>query len=749
MSYRSALLLLVGVFVLHFSRILFFGEIIFPHDNAIEAGSRESETSPRIFNRKFSDESRAFLPELAVNLRSDCKGWLATWNPHVQLGRPSSNSVLSRAFALTNLLSCFTSNPFLLYNALVLLTVGLTALFFLLFLRSLGLHWAACSCATLGLAFTTPLSYWLCFIMFVSAICWPVCLLWLITEFTRKPSWPIALGLTFATYCLLLTSYPQVTVLSAYIIGIYTLIRILQIPGVWKERAWLALGLAACAGAGLLAALPVYLDLFFTARESARLSEISDSFFVAILPPCRNLREIASFLVTVFDWSWLGNAIDPNYPAHFNGISFTPFYCSLIWLSFLVKNRRTTWLWQLFLIACLAGTIFPGISPVCSSSSRFRAISHPLGRRGNHSRLCFERFHSDAILRCELRLTIRSAIWLLIPVTAESVVALFVWRPLSIDVAAVLLTFLFVIALVCCWHWRSIPGSLAIAVVAVLLYGRTLILSRPLSNIHITSKLIDAVKTHTANGERFAIADATLTALPPNEEALLGLCSVNSYDSLSSRRYQELIKHWSATGSLVYGRYFEYLDIRRAIGDPDFPLSGVNIVLSNRPFATDRLKLVSETDGTKLYQTVAPPITLSQITQFQLAPGGTAIIRTASYQSALPSHRLEVLNDFQKIAVTSSPQKTILFLSQQYHRAWQAASGRQFLPTVVVNRFYQGVMVPPNTKQIELTFRPFVRWSWLPQLFFAIGALLLLLRAMWHGKPRIAKFWRSTNLNMR
>ena len=111
---------------------------------------------PRIFNRKFSDESRAFLPELAVNLRSDCKGWLATWNPHVQLGRPSSNSVLSRAFALTNLLSCFTSNPFLLYNALVLLTVGLTALFFLLFLRSLGLHWAACSCATLGLAFTTP-----------------------------------------------------------------------------------------------------------------------------------------------------------------------------------------------------------------------------------------------------------------------------------------------------------------------------------------------------------------------------------------------------------------------------------------------------------------------------------------------------------------------------------------------------------------------------------------------------------------
>ena len=34
MSYRSAFFLLLGVFVLHFSRILFDGEVIFPHDNS-------------------------------------------------------------------------------------------------------------------------------------------------------------------------------------------------------------------------------------------------------------------------------------------------------------------------------------------------------------------------------------------------------------------------------------------------------------------------------------------------------------------------------------------------------------------------------------------------------------------------------------------------------------------------------------------------------------------------------------------
>ncbi len=30
-----------GVFVLHFSRILFYGEVIFPHDNSLEVGLSE------------------------------------------------------------------------------------------------------------------------------------------------------------------------------------------------------------------------------------------------------------------------------------------------------------------------------------------------------------------------------------------------------------------------------------------------------------------------------------------------------------------------------------------------------------------------------------------------------------------------------------------------------------------------------------------------------------------------------------
>ena len=731
MSYRSAFFVLFGVFVLHFSRILFYGEVIFPHDNSLEVGLSEKPNGTRISNRKFSDESSVFIPELANNLSFNRKSWLATWNSHVQLGRAAFHGALSRAFALTNLLSCFTSSPFVLYTALILLTVGLTAGFLLLFLRSLGLHPVACSCAALGLGFTTLISYWLCFVMFLSAICWSVCLLWLITEFTRKPSWPVALGLAFATYCLLMSGYPQVTILSAYTTGAYALIRLVQMSGTRREKLRTMLAMFGCAGAGVLASLPVYLDLLFVAKDSARLGDVSDSFFLGVLPPCRNGREMASFLITIFDWSWLGNAIDPKYPLHFNGMSFTPIYGSLIWLSFILKRRRAVLFWQIVLIVCLAGTIFPAVYLFAVHHLGFGLSRIQLLFGGIVPGFVLSAFTVDAIFRGELRLTIRSAAWLLAPLVAESVVALLVWHRLSIDAVAVAATFLLVAALLGSIYWRSIPVLIGVAVVSTFLYGRAVILSRPLETIHVSSKLIDAIKAHAPGGDRFAIADSAITVLPPNQEALFGLNSVNSYDSLSSRRYQELVRHWSAAGTGTYGRHFRFLDVRRALADQGFPFSGVHLILSARPLATDQLTLATEANGIKLYETITRPIELLQTQRFQFSNRGEAAIDPLVGPANLQSHRVEVLSDFQKVEVTASPQETLLFVSQQYHRAWRATSHQRLLRTVTVNGFYQGIVLPPFTDEVELSFRPFVLWSWVPQLLFVAAGVSLLLHARW------------------
>jgi hypothetical protein len=73
----------------------------------------------------------------------------------------------------------------------------------------------------------------------------------------------------------------------------------------------------------------------------------------------------------------------------------------------------------------------------------------------------------------------------------------------------------------------------------------------------------------------------------------------------------------------------------------------------------------------KLDQPVTPPISLLQTAEYKLSKAGDVDINPLSISQNLPLRRVETLDDFQKIEVTASPQETLLFLSQQYHRAWR------------------------------------------------------------------------------
>ncbi|MEP6975077.1 MAG: hypothetical protein ABI897_06420, partial [Spartobacteria bacterium] len=61
MSFRLAVLLLLGTFVLLFAPVLFRAEVIFPHGNELETNVPEEKAPGRIFNRKFSDASSVFI----------------------------------------------------------------------------------------------------------------------------------------------------------------------------------------------------------------------------------------------------------------------------------------------------------------------------------------------------------------------------------------------------------------------------------------------------------------------------------------------------------------------------------------------------------------------------------------------------------------------------------------------------------------------------------------------------------------
>ena len=449
---------------------------------------------------------------------------------------------------------------------------------------------------------------------------------------------------------------------------------------------------------------------------------MSDSFFLGVLPPYHALPDLVNFVVTIFDWSWLGNAIDPKYPLAFNGLSFTPVYGSLIWLSLFLKPRRSVLFWQLVVAICFVGTICPAAYLFAVHHLGFRLSRLHLLIGGIVPGFVLSAFVVGAVLRGQFRLTVRSAMWMLLPLAMEVIVASLNWKWSSIDRIAVGITFLLVIALLGAIYYRSKAAFTAIAVISVLLYGRTLILSQSPQAIHLSSKLVDAIKAATSGSSRFAIADNAITALPPNEEALLGLKSVNSRDSLSSRQYQELTNQWIAGPNRTSGNFFRSLGVRAALADRAFPLSNISVILSLRPLSVKGVTLMDDVAGITLYRPTGDPINLRQTADFRFSGADHSSMDVSPHFPEMDARQVETLDDFQKIHVTRAAHETLLFLSQQYHRAWRATSHQRLLRTVTVNGFYQGVILPPFTDEVELSFRPFVLWSWVPQLLFVAAA---------------------------
>jgi hypothetical protein len=141
--------------------------------------------------------------------------------------------------------------------------------------------------------------------------------------------------------------------------------------------------------------------------------------------------------------------------------------------------------------------------------------------------------------------------------------------------------------------------------------------------------------------------------------------------------------------------------------------------------------LMDDVAGIKLYRPTGDPISLRQTADFRFSGADHSIMDVSPHFPEMDARQVETLDDFQKIHVTRAAHETLLFLSQQYHRAWRATSHRRSLRTVTVNGFYQGIILPPFTDEVELSFRPFVLWSWVPQLLFVAAGVSLLLRARW------------------
>lgn len=253
-------------------------------------------------------------------------------------------------------------------------------------------------------------------------------------------------------------------------------------------------------------------------------------------------------------------------------------------------------------------------------------------------------------------------------------------------------------------------------IATVFVYGFSIMMTRPLKTIYTSSALTKAIQQHTSGGYRYAKIGLPLSrVIPSNQETLLNLRSIHSYDSLSSKNYQNMVLKISEKGAQTYGRFFNCITSTSKLSEPSFSYTGVNLLLSLTK------------SGLNLQKTAHTPILYALTSNYKNIENNQIVFEgDLDKHNELQVQQTVSFDDLKKFKLTPSNSQTILFVSQQYHPQWKAVSNEKPLKTVLLNDFYQGVVIPPGTEEVQLQFKSYALWSWLPQLFFVALAIVPL-----------------------
>jgi hypothetical protein len=710
---------------------LLLGYVIAPHNNRPEAGDPGPPLDEYRSNRILSDHTLGYVAALHDQLTSPGDSWLKGWNPHIQCGAQQEGlGSTSRAFLIANALCFVLHDAYQVYTCLALATLCLMGLFAYSFAAELDLHPAACYVSAVTLSLGTFCVFWVPQLVHLNSICWTVGLYWLVTAYARRGSrWSLC-GIAFCAYALLVTGYPVLIVLFAYTWVPYSLATLVFYGRQPRRVVAMAAGVLGALALGGLAAAPLFLDLVHAARASARWKGVGDSFYLEVLPTFGCWEDVLTFLATSIDPFVLGGPNAMPHPPCANGILLCPLTALLAGIAVAFGRQWTVRFWLFMIVIQYFFNT--------SSAAHLFAVHH-LGLGFSRCRTCWGALVPICVLTAVvvdhvLRNRDARPIWIGF---AGSVAALFLldlgllYSGADLSGWAVAATAAIALALGFVLRTRSPMGIVALVVITSMAYGGFTILLRPLSTICRRSALTDALHETSDGSCRYACV-SPMSALPPNEEGLLGLYSIHSYDSLSSLRFREVVKTWSKSEVVTYGRLFTSLN-RGSLADSaeTLSLAGVKYLVSQAPLATAWAEPAGQVGKYYLYKSHLPPRMLFQTRAFTPHGHDTATLAADSRAGDLPVRCLANTGDRLRIATVAMETESLLFVSQQHHDYWQARGRLGPLKTVVVNDFYQGVVLPPGTEEIELRFMPWVRWMWIPQAGFVAIAVAFLATSWW------------------
>ena len=754
-SYTAYLALLLGLTGAVYVQVWTGKAVIYPHDNCLELhlaqGCREDGAPGReaIQNRKFSDESSVFVPELYWHLNGRHSSWLSLWNPAVELGRPVFQlSGIGEGWLVTRLVSLFSDNAFSVYSYLAVLAIVLTGILSFLFLKDLRLGPPACFTGSAFLAPGVLMNYWATFALFNWGICWTVASLLSISRIFNRPGLGWGAALSFSTYSLLLSAYPQTAIYAAYLLALFLGVRLVTgyRNGERLSRPVLIITLSGLLG--VVAASPAYIDIYLMSLDSPRLAA-DPAFFLQVLPRLQSLDDYFVLLGGLTDAYVYGNPIRSSYPFVFNGLSLSPVYAVLVTAGLLGWDDRRTRPWLIFAGLCLLATLWSSVYVFMVKYLGFsisRAI--PAGAA----------FIPFAVIAAYVVDRVQGAGRQCAPrplTTPEMILAgglplFLVGNQMRVSDSAFELEYVaWGLLLVGATVLFLRRGSASLLVVLVIgsawLYSAPLVLKRPQHRIALESPLTNTIKENLASGQRLAWVGERV--IPANQEIMLGIASIHSYNSLSSRFFQDWAANFNARAREVYGRQFseitEIADSSRAM----ICQANIGLLISRQALDLNFVNRLDTPGELFLYQTDCDRSD-GLLAAYRLAPHAYA------GETALPLSRLlpkdagmsrigqtvdSHYDDLIELTLDNPDAERLVLVRQQYHAAWKAYAGGRELRTLRVDGIYLGVVIPPGVVAVKLVFRPYVWWAWIPQVFYLLVFLGMLFSPAFGGSQALRR----------
>jgi len=715
-SYRTALVIFLLVQLVYFSPIFFRGWIINPHDGDLNTALANT---CNLIRRNYLDESIQFIPSIHHQIYSDSKSWLPSWIPNVELGRPFTDAWASKEFLLSNILIRLGSDPKQVFTWFVVFNYILGGIFIFVFLQDLELHPLAVLVVSLLYSFSPFNIKNQVWPMFLGTGTWFFGLLWAVRKFIQQPNWQRGALLSFITYCALFIVRKVNLIYMFYILGFYVLFLVFNKISDKKERIRILFYLGLVVLSGAVAYTPSLLDLQENIQNSLRVEEVNNEWLIEYLPVATSLESSSLMVHTFFDGYWFGqihfNIKDIDF-LKFRSYSVVPPIGFLLLFAFRRKVLRRAYGWL---------TLFAFSTIATYSTPLFLFLAHHLGLGlsrsnpflwGTYAAWVIAAYALDNLLQENRKIT-WIEVFLLVVVIANGIfVYLNYSEQLSMNYVYFSALITFGMLIFVRFRWPAILLFLTFTSIYVYSY-RMMLWDNP-ACYDLNSPIAQQIKLHTNNDERFAwVGKAPIRA---NQEILYGLKSIHTFNSISSRAYNEMVYDISGLQLDSLGRRFLKFKNANKFRTPVFRLTNIGLIVSSK-LPPKVYKVIDRFQGFYFFRPQYEPIPYLQLNNFQIVDSEATITVPSKEILPQPVVVLEKKDDYLRLKLNKRKVDSLLFISQQYHSKWFAKNGTgEKLPTVRVNGLYQGVLIPPSTGQVVLQYRSWAYYSFIPQTIYLL-----------------------------